>query len=143
MGRMSFAEIVAAADEDKRRHHERQAAITRAHFERHPECRKAIVGMDEAGNVKRGTAEIDVEARCQPGWFKTSMWKSGPPDVNRPVENRRSSVELWWWLDERGSVKLTRYMQTNYLPAVQQAARPARRPAVPVVAEWHTMKVQV
>jgi hypothetical protein len=48
---VDFARILAEAEDAKHTHHERLAKLTRAHFERHPECLSMIVGMDWDGKV--------------------------------------------------------------------------------------------
>lgn len=55
--RKSFADIMAEAEAETRTHHERQAAVTQAHFEKHPEL---AVG-------------VDVEKRCQAGWWDKTL----------------------------------------------------------------------
>lgn len=107
---------------ERQAHYARMEALTRAHFEKHPECRKAIIGMDDAGNVIRDPQrEIDVEARCGPGWFTADMWKGGG---DRPVEAEIAEPEglPMWKLRDREKVQpITRVMSGDYLPALRRA----------------------
>jgi hypothetical protein len=88
-----FLAALEAAAEARRTHHQREAEQTRAHFARHPECRKIISAMDREGQVTRVKGEIDIEARCQPGWFKPAMWKGNRYKADRPVEQQGTQPE--------------------------------------------------
>lgn len=122
-----FLQVLAAADESKRTHHEREAAATRAHFAQHPECRKIITAMDADGYVTRVKGEIDIEARCQPGWFKESMWKGNYYQAQRPVEVEVEAVQENIWLEIKPgqAVDMHKFMQI-YLQALHQPTRASR-----------------
>ncbi len=66
----SFADIIAEADHLTATHHERAAAITRAHFDNHPEMAYGV----------------NIERRCLPGWWNAS--RCGNPLVDVPEFNR-------------------------------------------------------
>jgi hypothetical protein len=89
----SFLQVLSATAKDRRTHYERVAIQTRQHFARHPECRRQIISMDDEGCVTRGKGEIDVERRCQPGWFTQDMWKGNRFQPDRPVEQKEVQPE--------------------------------------------------
>jgi hypothetical protein len=91
-----FEQVLRAAEEARQSHHAREAALTQAHYQAHPECCYKILAMDDAGNVQRGKTIIDIEARCRPGWFTRPMWTQNADDI-RPMESRQSQTQGYWY----------------------------------------------
>jgi len=91
-----YLQVLADAAVDRASHDERAAVHTRAHFAAHPECAFKILGMDEAGYVRRGQTLINIEARCRPGWFTMPMWKQDA-DEGRPMEGARGEIAGYWY----------------------------------------------
>jgi hypothetical protein len=125
-----YLQILAAAADSRKTHYEREAEHTRAHFARHPECRKIIMAMDADGYVTRAKGEIDIEARCQAGWFKPSMWKGTYYEAARPIEAEVEAVEetIWVQVKTGSAVNVHTFMHT-YLKDLCPAPVPARQPA--------------
>jgi len=114
----SFAQIVAEANEMTRTHHERAAAITRAHFERHPAM----------------AAGIDVERRCQPGWWdaiKLEAPAKAAPElfgVMQPVNvGFKKTVQTIISVDLQ---KIPRYFASERGNAIFEALEETRRDAI-------------
>jgi hypothetical protein len=125
-----FLAVLEAAADGRRTHHQREAEQTRQHFARHPECRKIIMAMDADGYVTRAKGEIDIEARCQPGWFKPAMWKGTYYEAARPIEAEVEGVEdtIWVQVKTGSAVNVHTFMRT-YLKDLRPAPVPARQPA--------------
>jgi hypothetical protein len=121
-----FERILAEAEDAKRTHHARMAKLTRAHFERHPECLGVIVGMDRDGNVIRSKDRmISVEARCLPGWASDGMMVAEATSarvVEAQVEKVKPAAPVWQLPGEKRPVNITEYMQRRHVPALRQAA---------------------
>lgn len=103
-------------------HHERAGAQTRAHFDKHPECRREILSISEAGLVVRGQNEINVTQRCFAGWFEAVV----PKKKNKPIQH------LWVLPvdEETGNVRTV-----DILPAVRRWSLECQREAARMKAE--------
>jgi hypothetical protein len=121
-----YLKVLAAAEEDRQSHYQREADLTREHFARHPECRRIISAMDRDGQATRIKGEIDIEARCRPGWFKESMWKGTYYETARPLEAVIEGVEEQIWISAKQghAIEVHKFMRW-YL---------AGQPAAPVIA---------
>lgn len=97
--------------------------------------------MDADGNPTRVKGEIDVEARCQPGWFHDSMWRGNYYEAARPVEAVVEGVEEKIWIGvKRGhAIEVHKFMrwylagQTPALPELTRTPAPRQRAALPPV----------
>lgn len=121
-----YERLLADAEDSKRTHHERMAKLTRAHFERHPECLYVIVRVDQWGNTIRSKDRlINVEVRCMEGWASDAMLKANI-DPQRPLEAQAEKVEAtppqWQFPGERKAVNVSEYMKQRHVPALKQAA---------------------
>lgn len=127
-----YLQVLADAEADRLSHYQRAAVQTREHFARHSECRRIIVSMDRDGHATRVRGEIDVEARCRPGWFKESMWKGNYYQVERPIEATAEGVEekIWVEVNPGHAIEVHKFMRwylSGQTPAITQTAVVARR----------------
>jgi hypothetical protein len=126
MAQSIYERILAEAEEAKRTHHTRMAKLTRAHFERHPECLGVILGTDRDGNVRRSKERIvDVEARCLPDWASDRMMAADVTPtrvVEAQVEKVKPPAPVWQLPGEQRPVDITEYLKARHVPALRQAA---------------------